>query len=246
MSGAHISTSKVRSNGFQSEANCKAACVLETRELNILSLNVCGLKSKLSTPEFLDLCRKNDVLCFSETHCDEVDMEFVKKSFNKIGFSVVYRTRSVLCNYKSGGIILAAKKELKPLWKTVPVKSEAFVSIIIDKSYLGLQKHVVISSVCVPPSSSRYSSVELFDDLDKFLLDYSDGDYYKVLTGDFNACTGIHADIIDVSGIDGEDNTLREVIDVTESMQWLGIPVDRYSKDTSAANSYGTNFITVM
>lgn len=89
MSGAHISTSKVKSNMFESKAYCKAGRLLETRQLNILSLNVCGLKSKMNTPEFLNMCRRNDVLCFSEMHCDEVDMEFVKETFDEMGFSVI-------------------------------------------------------------------------------------------------------------------------------------------------------------
>lgn len=110
MPGAHISASKVKHNRSEPKAYCKAGRLLETRQLNILSLNVCGLKGKLSTPEFVDVCRKHDVLCFSEIHCDEVDMDLVKEIFDEMGFSVVYRVRSVLCSYKSGGIMIAVKK----------------------------------------------------------------------------------------------------------------------------------------
>lgn len=54
--------------------------------ISILSLNVCGLKSKLKVPEFINLCKSHDLLCFSEIRCDEIDMQNVKDSFDTIGF----------------------------------------------------------------------------------------------------------------------------------------------------------------
>ena len=48
----------------------------------ILALNVCGLKSRLNTPEFKELCASYDILCFSETKCDDIDMPIVEEVFN--------------------------------------------------------------------------------------------------------------------------------------------------------------------
>ena len=51
------------------------------RNLKILNLNVCGLKSKLDTPEFMETCEKYDIVCLTETKLDDFDTELVCKAF---------------------------------------------------------------------------------------------------------------------------------------------------------------------
>ena len=50
--------------------------VVHTHQMSfcVLSLNVCGIKSKFSSVDFVDLMNKYDVICFTETKCDDVDM----------------------------------------------------------------------------------------------------------------------------------------------------------------------------
>jgi exonuclease III len=48
------------------------------KTLRIVSLNVCGLVSKLQTPEFLDFLNKYDIICLSETKTDRADSLQVK------------------------------------------------------------------------------------------------------------------------------------------------------------------------
>lgn len=62
-----------------------------SKGISILSLNVCGLRSKLRVPEFVDLRKRHDLLCISEIRCDEIDMQNVKESFDSLAlkFSIV-------------------------------------------------------------------------------------------------------------------------------------------------------------
>ena len=43
-------------------------------KLNVTYLNVCGLKSKLLNPDFVDLIKKHDILFCVETKLDELDV----------------------------------------------------------------------------------------------------------------------------------------------------------------------------
>lgn len=48
--------------------------------LHLLTLNVCGLRSKLLLVEFIDFMKSYDVIYMCETRCDDVDMKMVKKN----------------------------------------------------------------------------------------------------------------------------------------------------------------------
>ena len=80
---------------------------------NVLSLNVCGLRSKLLLGDFVELIEKYDIVTLCETICDDIDMENVKDKFKDIGFVVVYKNKSVISRYKSGGLAIAIRENIK-------------------------------------------------------------------------------------------------------------------------------------
>ena len=49
-------------------------CKRKYYNLNILSLNCCGLRKGLNYPEFQDLVKKHDILCLQETKTDDQDV----------------------------------------------------------------------------------------------------------------------------------------------------------------------------
>ena len=75
-------------------------------ELKILSLNVCGIKKRLNYPEFNELIKCYDILCFTESKTDDLDTicheDFVFYAKNRLKFSRV----------RSGGIIIGIRKSL--------------------------------------------------------------------------------------------------------------------------------------
>ncbi len=54
----------------------------------MLSLNVCGLKSKLLDEAFCEECKKHDILCFTETKLDDCDQNFVEEKLGELGFMI--------------------------------------------------------------------------------------------------------------------------------------------------------------
>lgn len=211
--------------------------------MRILTLNVSGLKSKLSISDYVDTCLKYDVLCFSQIKCDEVDMQCIKDFFDNLGYTVIYRVRKTLSVNKSGGILIGVKNSIKSFWKPLIGRSEVSISVMIDKSFLGLPKHIIISVVYIPPSNSRYSSVKMFDHLDNFLLDHNNEDYCHILCGDFNAHTGGFTDVLQSSEYFVGDDDFMNITDVNNIMLHLGMPETRYSKDISAVNAFGKKLL---
>lgn len=56
--------------------------------------------------------------------------------------------------------MIGVRNTIKSFWKPLIGRSEVFISVVIDKTFLGLPKHIIISAVYISPSNSRYSSVE--------------------------------------------------------------------------------------
>ena len=75
-------------------------------KLRILSLNVCGLKSKLIIPDFSLLISKYDILCFLESKTDETDC----KPDLIPGYTTYFNNRKGM--RPSGDIIINVKYEL--------------------------------------------------------------------------------------------------------------------------------------
>ena len=61
--------------------------------MTVLSLNVCGLKSKLLVPEFCRMLQSYDVAIFCETKCDNLDMPVLENSFSNLGFTIFIQNR---------------------------------------------------------------------------------------------------------------------------------------------------------
>ena len=170
-------------------------------------------------------------------------MQNVKDSFDTIDFEVFYRVRSKIGLQRSGGIMIAAKSSLNHCLKLIRGTSDSYLSLMLDKARLGLEKHVIITVVYIPPSNSRYSCVELLESLDNFLLDYYADDYYHVLCGDFNAHTSVVPDIDHVSDYVSNDDHSKTILDMLNNLMKCNIPIESYSCGASNVNSYGKRLL---
>ena len=210
------------------------------KSLSLLSLNVCGLKGKSLSVDFTEKCQKYDILCTCETRCDDVDMNNVKADMDTLGFDVIYKNRHSFSRYKAGGLMIAVNKKYKLQWKPFYLKSDVFISVILDKTVLGLDRHLIISSVYIPPCNSRYANVEHFSEIDDFLLEHSI-DNAHLLCGDFNAHTGTLADYVkpSIGNVgDGADVDVGVYLpEVYVDFGEYGIDSNRYSKDLSCHRS---------
>lgn len=86
-----------------------------------------GVKGYLAPKEFGDLFGMYDVACISETKCDDVDMTNVASSMENLGFDNVSKNRYELCRYKSGGLMIAVRMDIRLSWKTIKNKNKALI-----------------------------------------------------------------------------------------------------------------------
>lgn len=207
--------------------------------VEVLSLNVCGLKTKFISRDFVNFIKYYDVLCFCETKTDDVDMLSVKDVLERNGFDSVFKNRSRISRYKSGGLLIAVKKNVSFKWKQIRNDYGCLLSIKIDKEAVNLDKELVLSCVYIPPSHSRYGSAEHFEELDDFLLTHTNDDYVHVLCGDFNAHT---LTIPEIDSVNVDD--LMSVEMPYLCSQDYDIPTQRYNQDiTPDRNSYGRKLV---
>ena len=200
--------------------------------LRILTLNVCGIRSKVDTPDFIEKCRNYDVLCLNETKTDDIDTPVMMDKFKAMGFSMTVSNRHKLTNWRSGGVIIAVNLNLKDTWVQKQINSEISVCIQFNKKALNYDRDLVILAVYIPPFNTRYSNVGMFDELTQIIIDVGLENNYFLMCGDVNAHTQEREDFI----IQEDDRwSPEENIDVIEChvglMEKFNIPLKRKSTD---------------
>jgi hypothetical protein len=215
-----------------------------------MALNVCGIKSKLEIDEFIDLCQSYDIICLTETKTDDTDNEELYEIFNDIGFEMSISNRCHFTNWRSGGVILAVKTEIISECKFCKIKSDICVCVTISKEFLGYDKDLVVIAVYIPPYRSRYSSVDLFDDLMQIILEFDIDTHYFLICGDMNAHTQEKDDLLQLDmyitqEMDLDAETLENLF-VTKQMELLDIPLQRKSIDKHPDNGgYGNALLNM-
>ena len=117
-----------------------------------MCLNVHGLRRKLNNIDFKNNLGKYDVLSFCETHADDADIDFFKSVLDNLGFIVFIQNRKKLANRKSGGILVAVRKELSSYVKRLNCAEDFMVVLDIDKGLFEFDKNIIYITAYVPPS----------------------------------------------------------------------------------------------
>ena len=96
--------------------------------LNLLSLNVCGIRNRILYPEFKSLLSNYDIVCFTETKVDDLDIV----EYNDYIFH--FKNRKRLANYKSGGMALGYRKGLEKFIKPLETNCKFVFWFCVDKN----------------------------------------------------------------------------------------------------------------
>lgn len=205
-------------------------------DLNICALNVCGLKSKLLTPEFENFVNKYDILCFSETKLTDLDDTCIP------GYECYCKNRS---NNKSGGIAIFIRKNINNHFTII--KSKCDFIMFIKGHNVCQNGDIIIGAVYLPPIDSIYSNVDSFDEIEDEIVRVSSLCNNICLLGDFNSRTGQLLDYIE------PDKYISEVIDVDseadkllfgcEILKNIGVPLNRANSDRKSPNTFGYRLI---
>ena len=122
-------------------------------------LNVCGLISKIISPEFESLILENDLLVFVESKTDELDTFELPK-----GYTYVSKHRSK-CKKGSGGIVIVYRYQLKTKLKYTSTNSK-FVQWVISGDIVNTEKDLLLGCIYRSPENSKYSSPDVFNEIE--------------------------------------------------------------------------------
>ena len=210
----------------------------KTQKVNFLSLNVCGLSSKIQNDDFVQSIKNYDVLCFQETKTDEVDDTPLNSFFSEIGFDYFSLHRKSVTEYRSGGLVFCVKKWLRNTYTELG-HSGPYAQLYLFRAGTLMDSQVILANVYVPPETSSYSTIAIFDDIESELLHKVNTDDTEFLImGDFNAYTSNLPDFDEVTDETGPNINVRYYINGEN-----GTIPPRCSQDKHRPNNYGRRLL---
>lgn len=210
------------------------------KQLNIVSINVCGLKSQLLCPEYVSFINAYDIICVQESKLDDVDLIKID------GYEVFSHNRKTISRYRSGGITLTVKTGLYPFVKLLKPESKLTLWFTISNKIMLSEDDLYCGIVYIPPIGSKFAYtgpyLEIQNDIDKYTAESKN----IFLFGDFNSRTGVACDYVKcdeiISEIQGNNELYLENLNILNMFESNKIPLQRKSVD-SITNVYGSQLI---
>ena len=196
-----------------------------------------GLKSKLSSSDFVNFISTFDIIAFQETWCSE-SINCDKYLMNYLQFECTAKT-SVAGGRAMGGVSVFIKQKFASFIKRICSDCEFGIILRIDKAMLDLVTDCVFCAVYFPPIGSpfyREDCDSALKCLEETLINNNLIDLNLILIGDFNARTGHESEFIEYN----HDNIpeLQEFSDIFENDS----TIPRYSRD-SVVNKCGKDLL---
>ena len=182
---SHPHTSTLYKNVSLNTESCESLdrsleiCQISLENINILTLNVCGMKSKMKSQDFECYISKYDLIFLMKTKLDDLDQIFID------GFTLLTNNRK----YKkrpSGGVAVIVKNTIVKYVEQLPFSFQDTIWVKIKNLF---EKPIVMAAIYNPPENSRYADDNLFDFIEKVVLDNYDETCSICLLGYFNART---------------------------------------------------------
>ncbi|MEW8546419.1 MAG: endonuclease/exonuclease/phosphatase family protein, partial [Candidatus Thiodiazotropha sp.] len=215
------------------------------KQLNILTLNVCGLSSKLKCPDFISFLNQYDIIGLQETKTDDTDSHIEIP-----GYKIFFHNRSCLSRYRSGGIALIVKECLLPYVKIDQSrKSKLILLFTVSKEIFcgdNCSSDVICGIVYIPPQGSKYAIEDPYLEIQEEIFRYCTETKNILLFGDFNSrCKNLpdHIKFDEyISDIYGMQELYDENSHILDLFERFDVPLHRKSADDSV-NAYGYSLL---
>jgi hypothetical protein len=195
--------------------------------VKLLNLNVCGLRSKVISDDFGEYLRQFGIIFLTETKLDDVD------DITIAGYEVLRKNRHHCSTHPSGGVCRLIQKDFFKFCKVLDNDHKHVLWCRIEKEFLLLDKDLICGVVYIPSENSKYSDLELFDQMENDIVKWrNDYDCYFCIAGDLNAHMGTKPDFIyEVANVDNENRDTPDILP------------NRSSSDNSRINNYGNRLL---
>ena len=212
-------------------------------KIKFLSLNVCGLLSKLKFPEFEELLTQHDIIILTETKLSQY------KTCDLPGYKLFTLNRKYYTNC-SGGIALLVKNKIEKYIQIKNGMSECVLWFCLDKKLLGFE--LFLGAVYIPPQYSKYASENVFELIENDLIMLNLNDSPVCFLGDFNSRTGCKTDFVPYDEQLFEDainnnlifRNIKDHLFNHENLLALGYDTCRFSQD-KVINPYGRELLNL-
>ena len=209
--------------------------------VKLVCINVCGLLSKLRYPDFEEFCQSYDIVCLVESKLGSLD------SFDIQNFRILHLINRKQAKSRSGGIAVLVKDTIFEHVKILKSTSENVLWFTVNSSLL--HDSVLFGAVYIPPESSSYSNISIFDSIENDILTLNSENSHKIcLIGDFNAHTSNAEDFIYINEYICDtfnlDDVTKQVLH-KRLLEDLGITTTRYNSDKSKIDNYGSRLLSM-
>ena len=169
--------------------------------LNILTLNVCGLTTRQIYPEFLDLINQYDIIGLQETKLDLTNAaQFLD------GYKIFCKHGKPISKVKSGGIAIAVKHNIQKFINIIDTQSKLVLWFSLSRRLTGKKNDILCGVVYIPLSNSKYCVEDPYVEIEQELKSMSEWYNDVLLLGDFNSRTDQSLDYIQVDNFLSHEN----------------------------------------
>ena len=208
--------------------------------MTLVSLNACGLKSKVNCPDFVNFLYEFDIICIQESRLDDVDQITVP------GYKIFMHNRKQIARYRSGGIALLVKDEFVPFIHVHKSQNKLVLWFEISKQILHINENLICGVIYIPPHASKYAHsdpyLELQNEVDRICVKSN----HVLLLGDFNSRSANLCDYIKcdefISEVHGNDLLYAENMYMFQVLECNNIKLNRHNLDKST-NAYGYQMV---
>ncbi|MES9881290.1 MAG: reverse transcriptase family protein [Sedimenticola sp.] len=213
-----------------------------TSVLNILSLNVCGLRTRQVYPEFKSLLAQFDIISMQETKLDDLDISTVMLN----DYNILFKNRKTISKYKSGGLAVAIKSKYYKYIREIKTDSKLVLWFAISKQLTCLNDDVLCGAIYIPPERTKYSVIDPYIELQNELNSLSPKYSEILLIGDTNSRTGKLREIVEPDAFLCNEHNLEFIVDeyneILSHFQNTNVSLERINAD-SGTNTYGYELI---
>lgn len=208
--------------------------------LRILSLNVCGLLTKLHCPEFLSLINDYHLICLQESKLDDLDTISIP------GYRNFSENRTSVSRYRSGGITVLVKDEIWPYVQIMKSESKLILWFSISNLLMLNNEELICGVVYIPPIGSKYANPDPYLELQTEFSKFCSNNENVLLLGDFNSRTSALQDFVQLDEFIcdryGNDDLYRENLNIFRYFDAYDVQLLRKNTDSSS-NVYGKQLI---
>ena len=137
-------------------------CEESEKVLNILLINICGLKSKLKAPDLEETISHHNMIVLIETKLDDLDFIHLN-NIKLINNNRKYRKTA------SGGVAVLVHNSISSYVTEMDIQFKDTLWILMSKTFHG--KPLVIGVIYSPPEGSPYADPTVFDFIEETIAD---------------------------------------------------------------------------